>query len=347
MSRSSLASLRPGIANLLIGLISAASTLHAATGDIILTTIGAGPPAFAPYTLPAVANTLIGFDGSKHPITITATGAAVGLGSVPNVDATNASNISIGTLAGARLPALSGDVTNSGAAITLASTAVSAGSYTYASITVDAKGRLTAASNGTAPATLGGNTFTGEQIIAPTGTGTRIDVQTSGGSSLFSVANSGAVTLAGSSIYSNGGVFTLGGSGAMQLGNGANFCGWIFPGGSLSGSYAYGGGSFYSDGGSGNIAMRGFYSPTQSQDLTIYNTYTSSTNYERAEVGWNTTTNVFVIGTQKGSGGGTARNIVIQAASGAYILLPSLPTSASGLPTGALWNNSGVLSIAP
>jgi hypothetical protein len=48
---------------------------------------------------------------------------------------------------------------------------------------------------------------------------------------------------------------------------------------------------------------------TNAQTFRVYNTYTSSTNYELGKLEWSS--NVFRIGTEKGSGGGTARTVEV------------------------------------
>jgi hypothetical protein len=52
------------------------------------------------------------------------------------------------------------------------------------------------------------------------------------------------------------------------------------------------------------------YNTTNPQTFNIYNTFTSATNHERGFLKWSS--NVFQIGTEKGSGGGTARDLAFQ-----------------------------------
>jgi hypothetical protein len=49
---------------------------------------------------------------------------------------------------------------------------------------------------------------------------------------------------------------------------------------------------------------------TNAQEFRLYNTFTSATNHERGFLKWSS--NVFQIGTEKGSGGGTARALALQ-----------------------------------
>ena len=75
-----------------------------------------------------------------------------------------------------------------------------------------------------------------------------------------------------------------------------------------TGAYAFTGGTtFHGISGSLGVDLR---FATTAQAFRVYNTYTSSTSYERGVLQWDT--NVLEIGTEKGSGGGTARGLALQ-----------------------------------
>jgi hypothetical protein len=96
------------------------------------------------------------------------------------------------------------------------------------------------------------------------------------------------------------------------------------------------------------IEWRSALNATQPNGTNIYNTYTSATNYERAQLGF--VSNDFVIGTQKGSAGGTLRDIVFQTSSTNRMRIASsgligIGTDAPSSTLHILMNGSSTLEI--
>jgi hypothetical protein len=160
----------------------------------------------------------------------------------------------------------------------------------------------------TAPAGLTGNTPNGFQnslLIDHEGQAT-FTVKNTSGTPTLQIAKSGSASIQVTTTAT----FSIGSS-ASSLTLNAN----------AGSSPIYAAGSYLNIGTSSNndvqlyrdaantLALR---NATAAQRFNVYNTWTSATNYEAFKIDWITTANTVLVGTEKGSAGGTARALGFQ-----------------------------------
>ncbi len=214
---------------------SGSTTGNAATATALATARAINGVNFdgtAPITVTAAAGTLSGATLASNVLASSLT--SVGTLATLTVTATITGSISGNAATVTTNANLTGDITSSGNATTLATVNSNVGSFTNASITVNAKGLITAASSGGSVSTAAGNLYTGSQtwtspnnttaatvfkctLVGPGGGGAGCAAATAGGSGgggatcILYVSGLAAST---GYVYTEGAAGTAGASGA-------------------------------------------------------------------------------------------------------------------------------------
>jgi len=287
----------------------------------------------------------IAYGGTNSTATPTAGGVGYGTGTAHAYSAVGTSG-QVLTSAGAGVPIWTTPTTGTVTSVTGTAPVVSSGGNTpvisMAAATTSVNGYLTSTDwntfngkqatlvSGTNIKTVGGVSLLGSGDVGTigvayggTGVATLTGFAYGNGTSAFTAATTAqALSLIGTLPVGNGGtgLTTLtanyipygNGTSAFQSASGFTFDGTNFSLASAN-SLNWNSDTYLRRDAANTLAQR---NSTNAQAFRLYNTYTSSTSYENLQLDWTSTANLATISTQKGSGGGASRNLVLTSAAG-------------------------------